>query len=508
MQQTYEKVRREREEAQAAAKMKDQVQRKNSHIKKSSAEKHSRHVPGSMFSGTNQGTSVQMAATKGVPKPKKKRKRKTDSDSDDASDDEDEEEFMAMQVEMNGKGAFGTPGQKSYQPRMNFDIRVAAGEKTNNGNNGPHKSEQKQGAWESFNIKIPNVSKFNKALGKPQWNRDFSPQDIRNMLMEKTRMDIRKHLLELKRTAECAAAARASASSPIAGSEEESKPVGSETRETQNIPGVQKSDNARMDTKLNETIHSGNSLDDPDAKVADPVTMTVPDPDFYDFDRDRTVEHFQENQVWAAYDDDDGMPRFYALIQKVASHNPFKLQISWLDAKNNNDLAPIDWIDAGFTKTSGDFRAGRARNQDNLNVFSHIIRWEKVPRGVIRIFPRKDDVWALYREWSPTWNESTPAEVRHKYDMVQVVTDFTEELGVSVIPLVKIAGYKTVFKKQVDPETVRWVPKKELFRFSHQVPARILTGTEAEDIPKGCMELDPAATPLELLQVIKVEDCR
>ncbi|GLJ49235.1 hypothetical protein SUGI_1039830 [Cryptomeria japonica] len=509
VQQTYEKVRREREEAQAAAKMKDQLQRKHSHLKKSSTEKHSRHVPGSIFPGTNQGTSVQMAATKGMLKSKKKRKRKTDSDSYDDSDDSAEEEFMQMHVEMNGKGMCGTSGHKSYQAGMNFDSRVdAAGEKTNNGYNGLHKDEQKQGAWDSCNVKTPNVSKFSKALGKPQWNRDFSSHDIRNVLMEKARMDIRKHLHEWKRTAERAAAAKASASLPITCSEEESKAVKTEMRETQNIPGVQQADDAKKATKLNDIIHSGNSLDDPDAKVADPVSMTVPDPDFYDFDRDRTEECFKENQVWAAYDDDDGMPRFYALIQKVASLNPFKLQISWLDARNNNDLAPIEWIDAGFTKTSGDFRAGKGRNQDNLNVFSHIIKWEKGPRGIIKIFPRKSDVWALYREWSPIWNQSTPEEVRHKYDMVQVETDFTEELGVSVIPLVKVAGYKTVFKKQVDPGTVRWVPKKELFRFSHQVPARILTGEEAEDIPKGCMELDPAATPLELLQVIKDEDCR
>ncbi|KAG0446595.1 hypothetical protein HPP92_028756 [Vanilla planifolia] len=39
-----------------------------------------------------------------------------------------------------------------------------------------------------------------------------------------------------------------------------------------------------------------------------------------------------------------------------------------------------------------------------------------------------------------------------------------------------------------------------MFRFSHRVPSYLLTGHEAHNAPKDCFELDPAATPLELLQ--------
>ncbi|OMO99615.1 hypothetical protein CCACVL1_03703 [Corchorus capsularis] len=93
-------------------------------------------------------------------------------------------------------------------------------------------------------------------------------------------------------------------------------------------------------------------------------------------------------------------------------------------------------------------------------------------------------------------------EVIHKYDMVEVLDDYNEEQGVSVIPLIKVTGFRTVFRKLLDPNEVRKIPKEEMFRFSHQVPNYLLSGQEAQNAPMGCRELDPAATPLELLHVV------
>jgi hypothetical protein len=61
---------------------------------------------------------------------------------------------------------------------------------------------------------------------------------------------------------------------------------------------------------------------------------------------------------------------------------------------------------------------------------------------------------------------------------------------------------KAVFHRHTGPDVVRRIPKEELFRFSHQVPSCLLTGEERNDAPKGCHELDPAATPAHLLEVI------
>jgi hypothetical protein len=145
---------------------------------------------------------------------------------------------------------------------------------------------------------------------------------------------------------------------------------------------------------------------------------------------------------------------------------------------------------------------GRYEIYNSLNSFSHKVRWTKGTRGVIHIYPRKGDVWALYRNWSPEWNELTADEVIHKYDMVEVLEDYSEELGVTVTPLVKVAGFKTVFHQHLDPKEVRRIPREEMFRFSHHVPSYLLMGQEGPNAPKGCRELDPAATPPELLQVV------
>ncbi|GAB4845755.1 hypothetical protein Ancab_039161 [Ancistrocladus abbreviatus] len=70
--------------------------------------------------------------------------------------------------------------------------------------------------------------------------------------------------------------------------------------------------------------------------------------------------------------------------------------------------------------------------------------------------------------------------------------------------MVEVAGFKTVFQQHSDPEQLRIIPREEMFRFSHRVPSCLLRGQESPDAPIGCWELDPAATPLELLQVIAV----
>lgn len=49
---------------------------------------------------------------------------------------------------------------------------------------------------------------------------------------------------------------------------------------------------------------------------ANPISITVPDSDFHDFDKDRTEECFQPKQIWALYDEEDGISRLYCLIRE------------------------------------------------------------------------------------------------------------------------------------------------------------------------------------------------
>ncbi|GAB2269678.1 hypothetical protein Dimus_004600 [Dionaea muscipula] len=352
------------------------------------------------------------------------------------------------------------------------------------------------------------------AMKWPNGTGELSPLETRNMLMEKARMEINKKVDEYSKLAAALNASRKEATS------KEKQKSNSATGETQKTAtnscskaGGKGSKNegnnhgAHLYTGLQNKLKSpspdvsvdpGNTEDDESV----PLQMSVPDPDFHDFDKDRTENSFGDNQVWAAYDDDDGMPRFYAMIHGVISKSPFRMRMSWLNSKSNAEFGQTNWIACGFYKTSGDFRIGKHETNKSINSFSHKVKWTKGARGAIRIYPLKGDVWALYRNWSPEWHELTADEVIHKYDMVEVLEDFTDEQGVTVIPLVKVTGFKTVFRQHSDPHQVRIIPREEMFRFSHQVPSYLLTGKESPEAPVGCRELDPAATPLELLQVI------
>lgn len=324
---------------------------------------------------------------------------------------------------------------------------------------------------------------------KTNSTRELSMFEIRNMLVDKAQSEIRKKLEEYKL-----------AQSKIASKSKENKKQKGATTGKASDP------NKHKESILDNSRHvEGDSAPDTSDNVVKEdqssyVIMNVPDPDFHNFDLDRTENAFGEDQVWAAYDDDDGMPRYYARIHKVISMEPFKMRISWLNSRSNSELGPIDWVGAGFTKTCGDFRTGRHEITESLNSFSHKVSWTKGTRGVIRIFPLKGEVWALYKDWSPDWNEETPDDVIHKYDMAEVLEDFDEEFGILVAPLIKLPDFRTVFRRHADPDRVTRIPKGEMFRFSHQVPNCVLTGEEADNAPKGCRELDPAATPLDLLQ--------
>ncbi|KAJ9163903.1 hypothetical protein P3X46_023525 [Hevea brasiliensis] len=350
-----------------------------------------------------------------------------------------------------------------------------------------------KGSFERGRRNIARGHKFNRT-------RELSQLELRNMLVEKAKKDICMKLED------CSIP---SAVSKTSEKEMEKKEKGKQTASLNSMNTEGNKCLEFVDTKTRAHTESSlaNSDDYPDTKGSGPLSMTVPDPDFHDFDKDRTEKSFGDNQVWAAYDDDDGMPRNYAMIHSVISTKPFRMLISWLNSKSNRELAPLNWIGSGFYKTSGVFWIGKHEVNRSLNSFSHKVKWAKGTRGTIQIYPRKGDVWALYMNWSPDWNELTPDEVIHRYDMAEVLEDYNEERGVIVAPLVKVPGFKTVFCRHSDSSKTKAIPREELFRLSHQVPSYLLTGQEGLNAPRGCLELDPASMPLELLKVLpEVQD--
>ncbi|GAA0143719.1 hypothetical protein LIER_04332 [Lithospermum erythrorhizon] len=326
---------------------------------------------------------------------------------------------------------------------------------------------------------------------KPKSFTELAPIEIHKILVEKGRNEVQKKLNEWKpKTAEKVAGImneKVNASYEAAYKKQHDE-NGIEELSSSKGPDPAKSscDGASDD------VEEGNLVDE---------SMNVPDPDFHDFDLDRSENSFGDNEVWSAYDDDDGMPRFYALINKVISRKPFKVKLAWLNSKTNSEFSTINWMGSGFYKSCGEFRVGKYETYKSIDSFSHKVKWFKGSRGTVHIFPKKGDAWGLYRNWSPDWNELTPDEVIHEYDVALVLNDYNEEQGISVAPLVKVPGFRTVFHPHKDPEKIRRIPKEEMFRFSHRIPNYLLTSADVKYAPQDCQELDPAATPAEFLHV-------
>ncbi|KAI5073890.1 hypothetical protein GOP47_0011903 [Adiantum capillus-veneris] len=246
-------------------------------------------------------------------------------------------------------------------------------------------------------------------------------------------------------------------------------------------------------------IESTESMEEPAARDSNVIpmvneSMTVPDAEFYDFDKDRTEGHFLPGQVWAAYDDDDGMPRYYARVNKIVSSQPFKIQIAWLEARSGSDET-LAWLDSGFSLTCGEFRVGKSISSDSINMYSHKMNVEKGQRGGFRIYPRRGDIWALYKNWE----NMIAKDGKPGYLVAEILVDFKEEEGVQVCQLAKLNGYKTLFQRQAGEEHSVWIRTSDMRRFSHRIPAYYLTSDQVPGKEEGCWELDPASTPLELI---------
>lgn len=432
--QTYEKVKREREEAQAAARREDALQRKHNPLKRKANMENVNHGMGDGASG---------------------KKMKT----------------VGKEAGVGSSSILSGPWANCVRtPGCNIPFSTNSGTFEFQGVNGVPN-------WRPMSYTRISVTKT------------FSQPDIRRILIDKMKSDLKEKLEEMRSkpfqaTFDGKASKKHVVNEHVEGNETLVSDDGTTNKDV------------CADPEENGSANSAIAENEDD----DHFSYTVPDPDFHDFDKDRTEESFQTDQIWASYDDEDGMPRYYAYIQKLISLNPFKVKISYLASRTNSEFGPLSWVSSGFIKTCGDFRIGKYETVDIINMFSHQIKWEKGPRGVVQIYPRKGDIWALYRNWSPDWNGDTPDDVLHVYDLVEVLDDYDKDHGISVIPLMKVTGLRTVFQHHQDRDAIKRVPKEEMFRFSHQVPFYRMSGEEAPNVPKDSYEVDPAAISKELLQ--------
>ncbi|KAF9618942.1 hypothetical protein IFM89_002937 [Coptis chinensis] len=173
-----------------------------------------------------------------------------------------------------------------------------------------------------------------------------------------------------------------------------------------------------------------------------------PDSNHYDFGSNRKAELFAVGQIWAAYDE-ERMPRCYARIDKVG-HLPFRLGVTWLKPAPGTDNEKR-WCEAGLPVVCGAFDPKRSNTVVcQPTVFSHL------------------------------------------------------EADITVAPLAKVAGFRSVFKRsvEVDGGSTFTIPAIYLLRFSHNVPAFRFKDGEIAGVSNGMLELDPLAVPNDLVESV------
>ncbi|XP_062004256.1 uncharacterized protein LOC133721612 isoform X1 [Rosa rugosa] len=252
-----------------------------------------------------------------------------------------------------------------------------------------------------------------------------------------------------------------------------------------------------------ETNFKANVTPGPNVDVAStPQLIEVPDPQFHKFvlNEDKLASIFKANQTWALFDDEaDGMPRYYAFVKKVLHTPGFKLKIIWLDA-NPDNRGEIDWCEKELPVACGKFKLGSTEEITDHRMFSHQVHCRKGRgKSSFLVYPRKGETWALYKNWDIVWSSEPEKHIPYKYEFVEVLSDFVDDIGTEVASLAKVKGFVSLFEqKKQSGDSLRRIPPNELYRFSHRIPSFKMTGNERDDVPKGSFELDPASLPTNL----------
>ncbi|KAM6566008.1 hypothetical protein CsatA_025136 [Cannabis sativa] len=249
--------------------------------------------------------------------------------------------------------------------------------------------------------------------------------------------------------------------------------------------------------KSEEPIESSENCVDIDSSLeetSDQEFHKYLDPDFNDFEKDRKAGCFAVGQIWAAYDVFNAMPRFYAQIKRIYSPG-FNVLLNWLEPEPANE-SELKWQSADMPFSCGKFKSGATEKTDNRLMFSHLVSWEKGSRkNSFLIYPRKGEIWALFKDWDFNWSSDRDAHRQCEYEYVEILFDYDADVGIHVALLSKVNGFVSIFSRvEMMGKKTFLVPPAELLRFSHMIPSYKMKGTE-RGVPIGSFELDPAALP-------------
>ncbi|KAI3859880.1 hypothetical protein MKW98_024586 [Papaver atlanticum] len=266
------------------------------------------------------------------------------------------------------------------------------------------------------------------------------------------------------------------------------------------------SDTANSKTRLNEVEGSlGRSSASPVKTIVHKEPILI----FHDFSNHKRACVFAVGQFLAFYDQEK-MPRLYAKINRIESCNKketncreYALYLRWLrPAPVNADEKK--WHDAGLPVSCGLFKLDSDKlDKCDTVVFSHLVssfQEYRVLAGyskeLFELYPRKGEVWAHYKDWKPfDWCSDPKTRIGCKFQLVEILSDYSTAAGVKVGSLVKVAGYRTIFRRS---GLSYQIAASKLFGFSHNIPVRC-AGNMKGLFSGMVLDLDPLSIPKEVV---------
>ncbi|XP_057970953.1 uncharacterized protein LOC131159799 [Malania oleifera] len=226
------------------------------------------------------------------------------------------------------------------------------------------------------------------------------------------------------------------------------------------------------------------------------------DQDFYDFEINRKAEFLQAGQIWAVhYWSNAPQNRRYAQIISFES----EACVAWLKP------IPVTsgerkWCDMGLPVACGSFYLDSEISEwlSWPSVFSHNCSWIcGVTEEQVEIYPKRGEVWALYKDWDiDEWAFNPQTVEGCKFLIVEILSDFSKYVGADCACLVKVDGFMSIFQRQTEDgrAVTLHIHPDNLFMFSHNVPAYRFAVGEIDNVAEGAFELDQLAVPHDTIQ--------
>ncbi|CAH8392009.1 unnamed protein product [Eruca vesicaria subsp. sativa] len=286
-------------------------------------------------------------------------------------------------------------------------------------------------------------------------------------------------------------------SAKLTGKERSGVPVGSYELDTAALPQmIEECEEEAVPVQAAKSSNQARHHRSPPS--SEPDCIVIPNYEFHDFSGERSEGKFTVGQIWSLNCKEEGLPKYYAKIQKVEWRPVFKLQINKLELESLPANA-TQWRDKRMPVTCGNFtlKEGQRETLTQVTSFSHEIKAHESSKNKYTILPKTGDIWAMYKNWSDAINVGSLKKCA--YDVVEVLDD--DESHIEVMMLERVDGFTSVFKEKVEGgmDVRKMIPRSEVLRFSHYVPRFRLTGEKGGAL-RGYVELDSTALSRNLLR--------